>query len=92
MQAKNTNQTEAVKALTNGSKPRVKLENQRVISRNKIDNYLIDYNLFNSFVRKKKKKKMNGTVTLLLLYPRGPLGHLIFSRASGYYANKTSFF
>ena len=32
------------------------------------------------------------SVTLLLLYPRGPLGHLIFSRASGYYANKTSSF
>ena len=32
------------------------------------------------------------TVTLSLLYPRGPLGHLIFSRASGCYANKTSSF
>ena len=41
----NTNQTEAVKALTNWAKPQVKLENQLVISCNKIDNYLIDYNL-----------------------------------------------
>ena len=31
-------------------------------------------------------------VTLLLFCPRGPLGHLIFSRASGYYAKKTSSF
>ena len=31
-------------------------------------------------------------VTLLLLCPRGPLGHLIFLRGSGYYANKSSSF
>ena len=38
------------------------------------------------------KGENEGIVTLLLLYPRGPLGHLIFSRASDYYANKTSSF
>ena len=31
-------------------------------------------------------------VTLFLFCPRGPLGHFIFSHASGYYANKTSSF
>ena len=37
-------------------------------------------------------QKNEEVVTLLLFCPKGPLGHLIFSRASGYYANKTSSF